>query len=69
MPQFKLGQHSVRFDINPATDGGWRLTARIGLDDVWDEPIETGQTYPDRRQAKNAMHQELKKMRADGTYY
>ena len=37
--------------------------------DVWDAPIETGETYPDRRKAKNAMHQELKKMREGGTYY
>jgi hypothetical protein len=67
MPQYKLGQHTVRFDLT-RVDNGWRYTHRIGLEDAWDDPVES-EFYIDRRQAKNQMNRQLKKLRADPSYY
>jgi hypothetical protein len=68
MKQFKLGLHIVRFEIS-RTGEQWRLTQQIGLDDQWDNPVEGGEFYADRRKAKNVMYHQLKKLRADQSYY
>ena len=65
--QFKLGQHSVRFFINPDNDG-WKVLQQIGLEDAWDDPVQIGENYNDRRKAKNAINRQLKELRADPYY-
>lgn len=66
--QFKLGQHNVRFFINADNDR-WIALQQIGIEDAWDDPAVIGESYDDRRKAKNAINRRLKELRADTSYY